>query len=31
MTLKDIRHIPREAQDPGTLHSIYSQGGEPIP
>jgi MoaA/NifB/PqqE/SkfB family radical SAM enzyme len=30
MTLKDIRHIVREAQDLGTITSMYFEGGEPF-
>ncbi len=30
MTLENIRHIVREAQDLGTITSIYFEGGEPF-
>jgi MoaA/NifB/PqqE/SkfB family radical SAM enzyme len=30
MTLENIRHIVREAQDLGTIRSIYFEGGEPF-
>ena len=30
MTLEDIRHIVREAQDLGTITSLYFEGGEPF-
>jgi MoaA/NifB/PqqE/SkfB family radical SAM enzyme len=30
MTLEDIRHIVREAQDLGTITSMYFEGGEPF-
>jgi MoaA/NifB/PqqE/SkfB family radical SAM enzyme len=30
MTLADIRHIVREAQDLGTITSLYFEGGEPF-
>jgi MoaA/NifB/PqqE/SkfB family radical SAM enzyme len=30
MTLRDVRHILRQAQDLGTVESIYFEGGEPF-
>lgn len=30
MTLADIRHILRQADELGTIHSIYFEGGEPF-